>query len=254
MRFYAIARKIGFLAVYTLILSIISTVHQAQAETEFKAVTSEQLQTRIERKDPFVLVDARTPEEYDEAHIVTAINIPEKSFDKASAQLPTDKGTLLIIYCNGVKCGKSKKVALKAEAAGYTNIMLYPDGFPVWEEKALPIKPGPAYGKKVEAAKLTPADVDKLIREGKQDYVLVDVRDDMEFDEGHIPTALNIPAEQFATRSGVLPKEKKIIVYCNTGSRSYLAYRKLIKLAYPSIYQALYDDWKSAKLPVETAK
>ena len=67
----------------------------------------------------------------------------------------------------------------------------------------------------------------------------------------HIPTAINIPAETFAVKSDVLPKEKKIIVYCNTGSRSYIAYRKLGKLAYPRFYQALFADWKEAKLPVE---
>lgn len=68
--------------------------------------------------------------------------------------------------------------------------------------------------------------------------------------EGHIPTAINIPAETFAVKSGVLPKEKKIIVYCNTGSRSYMAYRKLGKQAYPNIYQILFADWKEAKLAV----
>ena len=72
--------------------------------------------------------------------------------------------------------------------------------------------------------------------------MLVDVRDESEYKEGHIPTAINIPAETFALKSDVLPKEKKIVVYCNTGSRSYLAYRKLIKLAYTDIYQALYAD------------
>jgi len=55
----------------------------------------------------------------------------------------------------------------------------------------------------------------------------------------------------FAFRSGILPKEKKIIVACNTGSRSYLAYRKLIQLAYPSIYQTLIADWKDAGMELE---
>jgi rhodanese-related sulfurtransferase len=78
----------------------------------------------------------------------------------------------------------------------------------------------------------------------------VDVRDEAEFREGHIPTAINIPGETFATKSVILPKEKKIIVYCNSGSRSYLAYRKLIGLAYPKIYQAIFAEWKEAGLPV----
>jgi len=63
--------------------------------------------------------------------------------------------------------------------------------------------------------------------------------------------AINIPAETFAFRSDILPKEKKIIVTCNTGSRSYLAYRKLIQLAYPNIYQTLIADWKDAGMKLE---
>ncbi|MCK9391859.1 MAG: rhodanese-like domain-containing protein, partial [Syntrophales bacterium] len=83
------------------------------------------------------------------------------------------------------------------------------------------------------------------------DFVGVDVRDASQFREGHIPGAINIPSETFAAGSGVLPKEKKIIVYCNTGSRSYLAYKKLIQLAYPNIFQTLLADWKDMGLAVE---
>ncbi|MGE5893965.1 MAG: rhodanese-like domain-containing protein, partial [bacterium] len=85
----------------------------------------------------------------------------------------------------------------------------------------------------------------------KDDYVLVDVRDESEYKEGHIPTAINIPAETFASRSEILPKEKKIVVYCNTGSRSYMSYRKLMKMDYKNIYQSLFADWKEAGLQIE---
>ncbi|MEN6332145.1 MAG: hypothetical protein ABFD57_09170 [Smithella sp.] len=42
-----------------------------------------------------------------------------------------------------------------------------------------------------------------------------------------------------------------LIIYCNTGSRSYLAYKKLIQLAYPNINQALFAEWKEAGFSVE---
>jgi len=156
-----------------------------------------------------------------------------------------------VIYCNGVKCGKSNGLAKKLDPLGYKNISIYSEGTPVWEERNLPIVAGPDYDKKIETKKVKPADLAQLIRANKGGYVLVDVRDPSEFKEGHIPTAINIPVETFSTQSGVLPKEKKIIVYCNTGSRSYLAYRKLIKLAYPDIYQTLLADWKDAGMPIE---
>jgi len=49
----------------------------------------------------------------------------------------------------------------------------------------------------------------------------------------------------------VLEKEKKIVVYCNSRGRSYNAYRKLTKLGYPNISQAIFADWQESGLPVE---
>lgn len=234
-----------------LFLLLVLSAPLPAAEAEFKTISSERLKDMVDENKAFTLIDARTKAEYQEAHIGKAINIPDKDFDGLVSLLPVDKHSLMIIYCNGIKCGKSKKVAVKAQAAGYDNILLYSEGFPVWEEKGMPIVAGPDYAKKIETSKLSPADIEKFIKEKKQDYVLVDVRDEFEFEEGHIPTAINIPAETFAVKSGVLPKEKKIIVYCNTGGRSYMAYRKLMKLAYPTIYQTIFTEWKEAKLPVE---
>ncbi len=240
-----------FTAVIFLVLTVVSFVSIAAADVEFKTIDTNQLKAMIDEKKDFTLIDARTKEEYQEAHIVKAISIPEKEFENSISLLPSGKSSLLVFYCNGAKCGKSKKAAAKADAAGYKNILIYRDGFPVWEEKNMPIVAGPEYSKKIDTTKLKPAEIKKLIDEHKQDYVLVDVRDESEYKEGHIPTAINIPVETFASKSEVLPKEKKIIVYCNTGGRSYTAYRKLIKLAYPQIYQTLFADWREANLPVE---
>ena len=224
---------------------------QAAAEPVYANIDTAQLKMMMDKKETFVLIDARTTEEYDEAHIPGALNVPEKKFNELQTTLPADKSSLLVIYCNGVKCGKSKKVANTAAAAGYTNIIIYGEGFPVWEEKNMKVVAGPGYGKKIETKMYHPAELSDLIKTHKDSYVLVDVRDESEFKEGHISTAINIPAEVFALKSEVLPKEKMIIVYCNTGSRSYMAYRKLIKLAYPDIYQALFAEWRDAHMPIE---
>jgi rhodanese-related sulfurtransferase len=220
------------------------------AGPEFKVLTADQLKCMLDEKKDIVLIDARTKEEYQEAHIESAISIPEKNFDESASILPADKNALLVFYCNGVKCGKSKKAAVKADAKGYKNVLIYSEGFPVWEEKGYKIVPGPDYAKKVETTKIAPAELKKLIDAKTDSFILVDVRDETEFKEGHIPGAINIPVETFASRSGVLPKEKKIIVYCNTGGRSYTAYRKLMKLGYTDSAQTLFENWKEAGLPV----
>jgi rhodanese-related sulfurtransferase len=250
---FALAKHTGMVALAATAAVLVSLA-PALAAADFAVITTDEVKKFIDQKENMLIIDARTPEEYREAHITGAINIPEKGFDEAAKQLPQDKKTLLVFYCNGVKCGKSKRVAQKVAPLGYTAILLYKEGIPVWEELNLPLITGPGYGKKIDTTKLKPAELDTLIKAANNDYVLVDVRDEAEFKEGHIPTAINIPAETLAVKSDSLPKEKKIIVYCNTGSRSYLAYKKLISLAYPHIYQSLFADWKEAGLPVAGRK
>ena len=241
-----------FMKAWVMGMLVMASVLAAYSPVESATIiTTEQLQSMLKQKRKYVLIDARSPQEYEDAHIIGAVNIPEKAFNKYRSRLPKDKNSLLIIYCNGVKCGKSKRLAKKIEPLGYANITVYAEGFPVWEEKGLRIVAGPEYGKKIETKKLTPRKIQSIIEDNKKEYVIVDVRDEDEFEAGHIPTAINIPADTFAAQSGILPKKKKIVVYCNTGSRSYLAYRKLMGLAYKNIYQTLFAEWKDEGMPIE---
>jgi len=217
----------------------------------FRTVTTEELKMMIDSgKQAPLIVDARNPEEYDEVHIKNAVNIPVSKLEKDPTLLPADKKQGIVFYCNGIKCGKSKKAAQFAAALGYANLMVYAEGMPVWEEKGMSIYAGPNYEKKVETSKLKPLELKSLMESKPATLTIVDVRDKSEYDQGHIPGAINIPAATFALQSGVLEKDKRIVVYCNSGGRSYNAYRKLQKLAYPNINQVIFADWEFDGLPV----
>jgi rhodanese-related sulfurtransferase len=65
------------------------------------------------------LVDVRTPEEYAEGHIPTAINIPVKEIGERP---PTgDKGALIIVYC--ASGGRSARAKARLESLGYTRVV-----------------------------------------------------------------------------------------------------------------------------------
>ncbi|MBU0481545.1 MAG: hypothetical protein KKG47_10615 [Proteobacteria bacterium] len=213
-------------------------------------IDTESLKSLLDRGIEVSIFDARNPEEFQEVHIRGAESLPEKKFAEFIHLLPKNKTQLVVFYCNGVKCGKSKKAAKKAIGMGYRNVLVYAEGMPVWEEKGMPIYAGPNYEERIETTKIAPADLDALIKSGADTFQLVDVRDREEFAEGHIPGAINIPVASFASQSEVLDKKKQIIVYCNSGGRSYNAYRKLMKLGYKKINQAIFADWKEAGLPV----
>ncbi|MDZ4199639.1 MAG: FAD-dependent oxidoreductase, partial [Kiritimatiellia bacterium] len=69
--------------------------------------------------------------------------------------------------------------------------------------------------------------------EGTKDAVIVDVRSKPEYETWHIPGAILIPLGSLRARMGELPKEKKILVYCRVGFRSYLAFRILKQSGFP---------------------
>ena len=67
---------------------------------------------------------------------------------------------------------------------------------------------------------LSPAQAAELLREGAQG---VDVREQYEWDAGHIAETLHIELDQLTAAAETLDRERPIVFYCRTGSRSALA-------------------------------
>jgi rhodanese-related sulfurtransferase len=67
---------------------------------------------------------------------------------------------------------------------------------------------------------LSPARVAELLREGAQG---VDVREQYERDAGHIADTLHIELDKLTEGADMLDRERPIVFYCRTGSRSALA-------------------------------
>lgn len=59
--------------------------------------------------------------------------------------------------------------------------------------------------------------------------LLLDVRTELEFNNGHIPGALNIPVDSLRGRLAELPRDRPIVAYCQVGQRGYLATRILMQ-------------------------
>lgn len=59
------------------------------------------------------------------------------------------------------------------------------------------------------------------------DAFLLDVRDEEEFAEGHLPGATNIPLAELRRDFSALPKDRPVVAYCKVGQRGYYAVRFL---------------------------
>ena len=71
----------------------------------------------------------------------------------------------------------------------------------------------------------------------KENFVLLDVRTQEEFDAGHIASAVLLPYDEIELKAAtVLPdKEKEIVLYCRSGRRSAIAKKALVKLGYKDV-------------------
>ena len=77
----------------------------------------------------------------------------------------------------------------------------------------------------------------KQIMDSEEGYIILDVRTQEEYDQGHIPGAILIPdTEVEVTAEEVLTdKDQLLLVYCRSGRRSKLASEILVELGYTNI-------------------
>lgn len=81
---------------------------------------------------------------------------------------------------------------------------------------------------------LTAQDVKKKIDE-KEDFILLDVRTDREFNFTHIDGSVHIPLDKLGAGSIGLEKSKEIITYCHHGVRSLKAAHILLEHGYENV-------------------
>ena len=96
----------------------------------YEQISGAEAKALMDSESGYIIIDARTQEEYDEGHIPSAILIPEYEIaDRAEAELP-DKNQLILVYCRSGR--RSKIAAEELVKLGYTNVKEF-GGIIDWE-------------------------------------------------------------------------------------------------------------------------
>ena len=125
-------------------------------------------------------------------------------------------------------CGNDSSIGIIGGADGPTSIIVAGKG-----EKAM-------------YQQITPQEAKKIMDSGEE-HIILDVREQDEFDEGHIAGAILIPYTEIKNKSAeMLPnKDAQILVYCRSGRRSKIAAESLSKLGYTNVKEfGGIIDWK----------
>ncbi len=212
----------------------------------FAAVSTDWIQQQMDAQADMLLIDSRPKQaKYDQGHIPGAISISDSQFDKLRGQLPAEKNKPLIFYCGGLACPLSNKSASKAIALGYTNVKVYPEGYPGWVAaagSATVAKAGAGEMKKGKAeGTIDPALFKQILSENPERILMIDVRDSNEYAKGTLKTAVNIPVDDLEKKIPTLPADKPIVFVCGTGARSGESYY-MVKDLRPELQEVYYLD------------
>ncbi len=173
-------------------------------------LNASQFQTRM--SDPAVVVlDTRSYHAYAAQHIPGAwhLDLSGNFPTFAGWVLPTDKDLLLVAD----DYGKALEAITWARRVGMDRIMAYLDGgMTAWALAGLETR---------SIRLLSAKDLHEMIA-SDDDFVLLDVRAPLEYQDNHIKGAINIPVADLRTRAKELNKNKKIVLICSSGSRSSL--------------------------------
>ena len=96
----------------------------------YEQISGEEAKRLMDTEEDFIIIDARTEEEFNQGHIENAILIPEYEIsERAEKELP-DKEQMILVYC---RSGRRSKFASQALAdLGYTNVKEF-GGIIDWE-------------------------------------------------------------------------------------------------------------------------
>ena len=113
-------KKLIFLLLAVMMLTACGQDTEKDQGAVYVNITAEEAKQIMDTEEGYIILDARTQEEYDEGHIPGAIVISHEEITEKAEEVLTDKDQLILVYC---RSGRRSKLAAEALVElGYTNI------------------------------------------------------------------------------------------------------------------------------------
>jgi glyoxylase-like metal-dependent hydrolase (beta-lactamase superfamily II)/rhodanese-related sulfurtransferase len=190
-----------------------------------------------------LVVDARTNDQFDEAHIPGAISASagETGFaTKVARVVPPEADLLVVAGSDGYELEAAELLA----SVGLRVDGFLAGGMTAWRSEGRPV------------ARLELIDADELADRlgGPDEPLVLDVRDEDEFRGGHVRGSVHIPYGELPSRLDELPRDRAIATICSGGKRSGLAASVLLREGFEPVIHVGHGGvgtWRSAGRPVE---
>jgi len=201
------ARSIGFKFLKIDLLPVESkSLEKETTKTEEKIIE------KVQDTNSPIVVDVRTPEEFEDGHYPDSINIPLDELMYRFEELGDNASREIVVYCaSGARSAYAQKMLMQM---GYANV-----------------KNGGGIAAMMASRNQKPASSNP-----SSEPIVIDVRTPEEFRGGAFPGAINIPLDELQRRINELGnKSREITLYCASGARSAYGQRVLHQLGYTNV-------------------
>jgi len=183
----------------------------------------------LDKQQPVILLDARK--------VAAADVLPGAAAFPEASQAALDKlyqfrkmKPPIVVYDEDGKTS-APAIAKAIVTAGYPAMVLT-GGVAAWKAAGYPVgatapAASIAFVPKPKPGSIPVDEFKSLIVAIPADTVVLDVRSPDELVDGAIKGSINIPADQVAARAAELPKDKRIVCHCSTGTRAEMTYNVL---------------------------
>lgn len=235
-----------------------------------------EVMTRQQHGERFLVIDTRTPQEYERGHLPGAYGVPGGQLAVAIHDLVPDASATILVHC----AGRTRSIlgAQLLRCMGFANAYALENGTMAWQMagfelergavRPAPTTPSPAarqlaaaFAAQVARAEGLPfLDVAKLVALRAADalHYLVDVRMPDEYRAGHIAGAVVGPGGQLALQSEtiVAVRDATVVTCCDGRTRAILAASLLRRMGYPDVrvLDGGTTAWQAKALPLETGE
>ncbi len=192
------------------------------------------LENWIKGGESFVLIDLRDAATAEKGFIPGAIGIPAQDLASWKDRFPVNKKAPIVLYDTAQASPDAFKTV---RGWGYVNTTVLRQGLGSWKGE---LKTGPLaspakieYVKTLKPGEITIDDFKKIVDTRPEGTLIVDVREQPV--DGILVGALPIPQSQLETRFAEVPKDKNVVIHCNTGVLAKMAYDLLIVKGYDKV-------------------
>ena len=121
--------KTIFSLLLILMLGIVVFAVPHAGASGYRQITMQEAIDMMDSESDYIILDVRTPAEYESGHIPNAVNVPNETIGQSEIDELPDKDQLILVYCRSGN--RSKQASSKLAALGYTNIVEF-GGINAW--------------------------------------------------------------------------------------------------------------------------